>query len=424
MSEEQSKNRLVDLSPSRKEISLEIPSEEVEKEFARVLADYAARVKLPGFRKGHAPKDMVRNLFDHDILHDVYDEVIPRALAGELKTLNLNPVNVPEVRDLKHEHGQPLSCTVTFEVLPEFDLPDYRSVQVPDQPVVVEDAEVEKALEDIRVRAAEYVPVAGRGAADGDYVVAEIHGRDLKSKRFLPVEKAVILAGHADNEAALNEALNGQKPGEERLFRVSHPKEHANKRVAGRDIEYTLKVSEIKEKKVPALGDDLAKSVGDYSGLDDLREKVRKELREARERGARNSTATAVLREIARKISLELPESLVEQETLSVLKRTLSAQGASRVPADAFEGLKAQARAQALEHLTNHLVLEKIARQEGFEVSEEEIQAEIKALAQANRVSEKSLADMLSRENRRDELRETILFRKTVDFLVKSAIIR
>lgn len=424
MSDEQNKNRLVDLGPSRKEIALEIPSDEVEKEYAAVLDDYAGKVKLPGFRQGHAPRDMVRNLFDHDILHDVYDAVIPRVLGAELKALNLNPVNVPEIRDLKHEHGQPLLCTVAFEVLPEFDLPDYRSVQVPDQPVAVDEAEVGKALEDIQARAAEYIPVAGRGVEGGDYVVTEIHGRDLKSKKFLPVEKAVVLAGHADNEAALNEVLKGQRPGEERLFRVSHGKDHANKRVAGRDIEYTLKVSEIKEKKVPALGDEFARSVGDYAGLDDLREKIRKELREARERGARNATASAVLREIAKSISLELPESLVDQEALSGLKRMLSAARASRVPADAFEGLKAQARAQAVEHLTNHLVLEKIARQEGFEVSEEEVQAEVKSLAQANGVSEKYLADMISRENRREEIRETILFRKTVDFLVKNAIIK
>ena len=424
MSDEQNKNRFVDLGPSRKEIALEIPSDEVEKEYAAVLDDYAGKVKLPGFRQGHAPRDMVRNLFDHDILHDVYDAVIPRVLGAELKALNLNPVNVPEIRDLKHEHGQPLLCTVAFEVLPDFDLPDYRSVQVPDQPVAVDEAEVGKALEDIQARAAEYIPVAGRGVEGGDYVVTEIHGRDLKSKKFLPVEKAVVLAGHADNEAALNEVLKGQRPGEERLFRVSHGKDHANKRVAGRDIEYTLKVSEIKEKKVPALGDEFARSVGDYAGLDDLREKIRKELREARERGARNATASAVLREIAKSISLELPESLVDQEALSGLKRMLSAARASRVPADAFEGLKAQARAQAVEHLTNHLVLEKIARQEGFEVSEEEVQAEVKSLAQANGVSEKYLADMISRENRREEIRETILFRKTVDFLVKNAIIK
>ena len=117
MSEQDRKNRLLDHSPSRKEIELEIPSDEVEKEYAKILGDYANRVKLPGFRKGHAPKDMVRNLFDHDILHDVYDELIPRVLGEELKAYNLNPVNVPEIHDLKHDHDQPLRCTVAFEGL-------------------------------------------------------------------------------------------------------------------------------------------------------------------------------------------------------------------------------------------------------------------------------------------------------------------
>jgi trigger factor len=425
MSEQEKKDHFIDLSPSRKEFELEIPAEEVEREYAKVLSDYVNRVKLPGFRKGHAPKDMVRNLFDHDILHDVYDELIPRTLGVELKAHNLNPVNVPEIRDLKHDHGRPLRCTVAFEVLPEFDLPDYRSVQVPEHPATVDDADVAKALEEIQAKAAEYLPVAGRGVEDGDYVVAEIHGKDLKTKRFLPVEKAVVMAGHAENESALNEVLKGQKPGEERSFRVSHGKDHPNKRVAGREVEYVLKVSEIKEKKVPALNDDFARSVGEYAGLDDLKEKLRKELLEARERGARNTTASAVLQEIAKKVSLELPESVVERETLSVLKRMLSsASRQTRIPAEALEGLKAQARRQAVEHLTNHLILEKIARQEGLEATEEEIQEEIRELAKANGVPEKYLADMVAKEERREELRETLLFRKTVDFLVKNAIIR
>jgi len=424
MSEQDKKNRLLDKSPSSKEIELEIPSEEVEREYAKVLCDYAGRVKLPGFRKGHAPKDMVRNLFDHDILHDVYDELIPKVLGEELKAHNLNPVNVPAIHDLRHEHGQPLRCTVAFEVLPDFDLPDYRSVQVPEHPAAVDEAELEKALEQLQARAAEYISVAGRGVADGDYVAAEIHGKDLKTKRFLPVEKAVVLAGHSDNEPALNEAIKGQKPGEERVFLVSHGKDHANKRVAGREIKYTLKVSEIKEKKIPELNDEFAKAAGDYADLNDLREKVRKELLEARERAGRNATASAVLREIAKKVPLELPESVVEHETLSVLKRMLNAVRQPRIPADALEGLKAQARNQAGENLTNHLILEKIARQEGFEVSDEEIQAEIKTLAQANGVPEKYLADMIARENRREEIQETLLFRKTVDFLVKNAIIK
>jgi trigger factor len=413
----------MDISPSRKEIELEIPPEEVLKEYEKILDEYTNRVKLSGFRQGHAPRDMVRGLFDHDIKHDVYDSLIPRVLEEELRGLRLNPVNVPVLRDLKHEEGQPLRCTAAFEVLPDFELPDYRTIQVPGRTSEVGEEDVDKILEDIRTRAAEYVPVEGRGVGDGDYAVVEMQGRDKRTNRLLPVEKAVVLAGHPENEPALNAQIIGMKAGEERAFAVAYPKDHPNRRVAGKDIAYNLKVREVKEKKVPELNDEFARTVGTPEGLKDLREKVRKELVEARDKAGRNETASAVLAEVAKRVSLELPESVVEQETLAVLKRFLSASRDRRISPEALEGLKTQARRQAEDHLKNHLILEKIAKKEGFGVTEEEIQAEIRDLAQANHVSEPYLADMLKREERREELVETLLFRKTVDFLVKTAII-
>ena len=416
-------NRLKDISPSRKEIELEIPPDEVRKEYEKILGEYTGKVKLSGFRKGHAPRDMVRSLFEHDIKHDVYDSLIPRVLEEELRGLRLNPVNVPVLRDLKHEEGQPLRCTAAFEVLPEFELPDYRTIQVPGRTPEVGEEDVDKVLEDIRARAAEYVPVEGRGVGDGDYAVVEMQGRDRRTNRFLPVEKAVVLAGHAENEPALNEKIKGMKVGEEGAFEVLYPKDHPNRRVAGKDIAYNLKVREVKEKKIPELNDEFARTVGTPEGVKNLREKVRKELVEAREKAGRNETAAAVLAEVAKRVSLELPESLVEQESLAILKRFLSASRDRRIAPEALEGLKVQARRQAEDHLKNHLILEKIAKKEGFGVTEEEIQGEIRDLAQANHVSETYLADMLKREDRREELVETLLFRKTVDFLVKTAII-
>src|SRR5512143_2134344 len=340
MDTEKTRGRLIDLSPSRKEIELEIPAEDVAREYDRLLGEYTGRVKIPGFRKGHAPRDMVKNLFDHEIMHDAYDALIPKVLDEELKALRLDPVNVPEIRDLKHEPGQPLRCVAAFEVLPDFELPDYRKVRVTGRTAAVEESEVGKALEDLRAKAAEYVPVDARGVTDGDYAVAEIQGRDVKTKRLLPAEKAVVLAGHADNEPALNEAIRGILPGEERRFHVAYGKDHANRRVAGKEVDYTLKVTEIKEKRVPELSDEFAKSLGDYAGLEDLKARIRKELTESRERANRTATASDVLKEIAKLVNLELPESVVEHETLSVMKRMLSASRQPRVSAEAFEALK------------------------------------------------------------------------------------
>ena len=245
-----------------------------------------------------------------------------------------------------------------------------------------------------------------------------------RTKRLLPVEKAVVLAGHAENEPALNEKIIGMTPGEERSFEVVYPKDHANKRVAGKDIVYSLKVREIKEKKLPGLDDEFAKSLGSPEGLAALRDKVRQELLAARERASQNETASEVLKAIGDKVTLELPESVIEQETLAVLRRLLSAYRDRRIPPEAVESLKAEARNQAVEHLRNHLILEKIAQKEGLTVGEEEVQEEIRSLAKANNVSESVLGEMIRRdEHRREEMVENLLFRKTVDFLMKMAII-
>ncbi len=424
MSAQSRQSRLTDLSPSRKEIGLEIPDEEYRQEYEKVLGEYVAKAKLDGFRKGHAPRERVKALFDHDIAHDVYDSLIPRVLEEELRGLRLNPVGVPVLKDLKHEPGEPLRCTAAIEVLPEFDLPDYRTIQVKKRSTELAKEDVDKAMEEIRSRAAEYVPVEGRGAADGDYAVVEMQGRDKRAKRLLPVEKAVVLAGHAENEPGLNERLRGMTPGEERSFEVSYPKEHHNRRVAGKEIEYSLKLRELKEKKLPALDDEFAKSLGVPDGLLALVAKVRQELQEGRERAARNETASDVLTAIAGKVALELPESVVEEESLAILRRLLQAYGNRPLAPEALEALKAEARRQAVDHLRNHLILEKIARKEGLGVAEEEIQAELRNLSKINNISEAALADMMRRdEHRREELVESLLFRKTVDFLVKTAII-
>jgi trigger factor len=423
MNEPGRQRRLTDLSPSRKEIALEIPDAEVRQEYEKVLGEYAAKAKLDGFRRGHAPREQVRALFDHEIKHDVYDSLIPRVLEEELRALGLNPVNVPVLKDLEHDEGGPLKCTAAFEVLPEFELPDYRAVRIKPKAAEVGEADVDQALADIRDRAAEFVAVEGRGVAEGDYAVVEMQGRDKRTKRLLPVERAVVLAGHADNEPALNEKLEGMTPGEERSFEVAYPKDHPNRRVAGKEIAYSLKVRELKEKKLPGLDDEFAKGLGSPEGLAALREKVCKELQEARERANRNASASEILTGIADKIALELPESLVEQESLAVLRRMLQSAGKRRLSPEALEALKAEARKQAVDHLRNHLIIEKIAKREGFGVAEEEVQAEVRDLARANRVSEAALADMIRRdEHRREELVESLLFRKTVDFLLKTAI--
>jgi trigger factor len=406
---------------SRRELDIEVPADEAAREFEKALDDYASRAKLDGFRRGHAPRDMVKRLFLSEIRESVIESLAPRVLRESLRAEDINPVSTPVIRDVRFKEGEPLSFKAVVEVIPEFDLPPYKKLKVKKPEVKVEDAEVDRALEDLRQKSAEYQPVESRGVADGDYVTIEWKGKDLKTKRFLPTEKILVLAGHPDNEKALNDHLIGVKPQETRRFVVTYPPDHRQKRLAGRDIEYELKVISIKEKKVPEMTDDWAKDLGEFDNLAGLSEKVRRELEKSKQDSARREMGEEIVRQLAEEISLELPESLVEAEAQSLL-RSWAASLRSDMPAPEVEELKQRARDQAGRSIKRGLILRKIAERERIAVTDEDVEAEIKEMAKRNNVPLAQLVAKINEEGRREDVRTALLTRKTIDFLLENAV--
>ncbi len=423
MNHESGADRIRTISPSRREIDLVIPPAVVGGEMETVLAEYAAKAKLAGFRKGKAPRDLVRGMFLDEIRKDAADALVPKAFEEEIKAAGLRPASVPVIRDAHYEDDGTLHAVVVFEVVPEFALSAYTGIRLERREPAVEDTEIEAALEDLRQRAAEYVPAEGRGAADGDYVVVEVQGRDLKTKKAFPLEKAVVLAGHSGNEAFLNENLPGLKPGEEKVVTVTHPANHANKKLAGKNVEYRLKVRSVKEKKLAPLDDDLAKTLGDFPTLDALKDKLRERLLASKRASERNRMASDLLVKISPGVEVELPESLVEEETRAVLKRILSAYPQARLGEEQARGLAAEGRKQAERNIRNNLVLSRIAEKEGIAVTESEVEEEMKRMAEANQVPLARVVETVNREGRRGDIEETLLFGKTIDFLLGQAII-
>lgn len=419
------KSTVTTISPAKKGLDFELEAEEVGSAYEKIIESYARRVKVPGFRAGHAPREMIKRLFPDDLRSALIDELAPRALAESLKTHGLNPATVPVIHDIEFEEQKPLRFKATIEVWPEFDLPEYRKVRVTRVEAKVEDKEIDEALEQLRQKFAEYVPVEDRGVADGDYVVVEWKGRDMAAKRLLPTEKAVVMAGHQENERILNENLLGARPGEEREFQIDHPADHANKKIAGKSILYKMKVQGIKAKKVPEINDDLAKSVGEGDTLAELRERLRQEILRSREKAVRNAMAEEILKTLSGGLKIELPDGLVEKEAESLIRRRFGVPAEEVVKSLAPEALaefQTQTRAQARQSLLNHLLLSRIARQENLSVSEQELTEELKSLAQANRVPMARLRENLEKDDRLDEVRETLLLRKAIDFLVNEAI--
>jgi len=417
------KSNIKILSECKREIELDIEADEVMKEFERIVAQFSSRAKIPGFRPGKAPIDIVKQRFYPEIKESLINSLVPKALSDELKTQNLNPVGMPVVNDLHFKEGQPLHLKAQFEVWPEFSLPEYKKIKVKNKKISVTDKEINESLEELRLRSAQYIPVEGRGVLKDDYVVAELKGKDLRTKKFLPQEKVVILAGHADNDEILNKELIGSIPGEEKNFTLDYDKNHQDKRLAGKKIEYNLKVVSIKEKKLPALDAEFAKGLGEYKSLKDLKEKIKKEIISSKEKATKQDMAEEIIKKISDKLSIELPETLIEQEYMAIMRRLLSSRPQQDLKKEDLEKFKTEGRSKAAQNLKNHLILKKIAEKENLKVSDQEMHQELKEIAKANNVPLAKVVDSVNKEGRREELRSSILFKKTVDFLVEHAII-
>jgi trigger factor len=411
------------LSGSKREIELDVDANEVTKEFNDIIAQFSSRAKIPGFRPGKAPKNIIKQKFYPDLKESLINSIVPKALNREFRANNISPVGMPVVTDFRFKEGEPLHIKAQYEVWPEFDLPDYKKIKVKQKKVDVTPQEIDRSLEDLRERSAEYIPVEGRGVAEGDYVAVELKSKDVNTKRALPMEKGVILAGHQGNEEALNKNLVGLKPGEERTFIIEHDKGHQNKRVAGRTIEYNMKVISIKERKLPKLDDEFAKDLGEFKSLKDLKEKIEKEIISTKEKAVQNELAEEVIQKISDKLNIDLPESVLEQEHLAVMRRLLSAYPQHNPNKEELDRLKTEGKQKAEKNLKSHLILMKIAEKEKIEISDQEFQEELKRIARANSLPLAKVVDSINREGKREELRDSLVLKKTVDFLIENAII-
>jgi trigger factor len=411
------------ISDSKWEIEIEIPASETTEEMKRITAQYSSRAKVRGFRPGKAPEEMIKRMYYPDIKETLISSLVPKALNKELKNKKIIPVGQPTVSDLRFSEGEPLRFKAQIEVWPELHLPEYKNIRVKHRKATISQKELEESLKELRLESAQYVPVTDREVKDGDYVVAEIKGQDTQTKRFLPTEKVVILAGHPDNEQILNQKLLGLKSGDQSQFAIKYKTDHTNKKLAGHEIHYELKIESIKEKMLPEIDDDFAKDLGDYKDLKDLKTQLKDKLLKSKKNAQRREMAEEIIKNIAEKITIELPESVVEHEYSAQLNRHLSGIPQQDLSKIDLESLKKEVRARTVQNIKNHIILNKIAQEEKLTVTEEEMTAEMKALAKSHNVPLARVVESINKEGKEQELRDNLLLKKTVDFLVNSAII-
>jgi trigger factor len=417
----------VEAATCKKELLIEIPADVVRKESDTVTAQYAKSVRIPGFRPGHAPKSLVERRFREDIRSEVVRALLPRFFEDTVKDQKLLVVGRPRFEELKFEEDQPLTCKATFEVFPEFELKDYKGLEIQEETPTLEESEVEKALEELRQNAATFEVVTDRPAQDDDYVTVNYRGQDALAPANGPLEAhdAIVHLGGPGTVAGFTENLRGVRPGEARQFQVTYPEDYPQKSLAGKTLSYHVEVQSIKRKVVPPTDDELAKSVSEFATLAELRAKLQKDLAE----GAKQRVVAAARQKLAEALlaayDFPVPEVLVEAQLDRKLERTVAqllAQGIDpRATEIDWRKIREEARPDAQKEVRTSLILGKIAEAEKLEVSEEEVDEMIRTLARERQEAPAALKTRLTRDGELDRIKSTRRSQKALDIIYRNA---
>ncbi len=411
----------------KRELLIEIPADAVRKESDKVTAQYSRSVRVPGFRPGHAPANVVRQRYREEIKSEVVQTLLPKFFTNAVKDRQLSVVGRPEFEDLKFEDDRPLTCKATFEVLPQFELKDYKGLEVEEEPVAVTEADVVQALEGLRESAATYDVVSDRPAEDGDDVTVSYQGRDLKDPKAEPIvaRETIVHLGTHGTVAAFGANLRGVKPGDMPEFEVSYPDDIRLRKLAGKTISYRVEVHSIKRKVLPPMDDELAKTVSEFSTLDELRVRVRQDVEKLHRRKAENTVRQRLVDELLKRHEFPVPTSMVEEKLNQQMEGALAqlvAQGIDPRSTEVDWGkFREEMRPEAEKAVRASLILDKIAEAEKIEVSEEELDQTLREIAQQRREAPAALKTRLTRDGGLAKLQSSRRSQKALDFVYHNA---
>jgi len=412
-----------ELEACRRQLVVEAPEAEVAAAWEAAYGRVQRQARLPGFRRGKVPRALVRVHFQDEVRRAVAEQLIPEVYRRALREARLDPVEEPEVREVQLEEGQPLRFTAVVEVKPVIPLGRYRGVTVRHTAQPVTDEDVDRALAALRERQATLVTV-NRPARAGDYVVVdyivEPEGAPRREERGYGF---AVGAGRVLPE--MEEAVMGLAAGEAREVTVRFPEEHPREDLRGRTGRLRVRVVEVKEKELPPLDDELARTLGDHPSLEALRAAVRADLAAARAREERHRLEEAVVDALLDTHDFAVPEALVAREVahrVTRIREGLARQGIDpdRVPWDAGT-LAAEVRPAALRAVRRALLLEAIAEREEIAVGDADIEAEIERMARESGRAPQAVRALLQRRGDLEGLRLALREAKVLAFLVAQA---
>lgn len=421
---------MTDTATCKREIELEIPADVAKKATDKVARDLAKVARIPGFRPGKAPIPLIRKRYADDIQGEVLQSLVPEYLEKALDEQKMIPVTRPEVDKVDFKDGEPLKFRAVFEVLPDFELGTYKNLEVKIQMVEAGDAQVDKAIDEMRDRAATFVPAEGRAAQDGDFVLIKLAGTPVGEGEPVEADNIMCHIGAEETLESFTENLRGANPGETKKFRSQYPADYPDPKLAGKTYDFTVEVLAIKVKQLPELNDEFAKEVaGEAAGVtsvEEMKKKIRENLEAAKEDQQKSEAREKILEALVKSHDFPVPEALVQNQMDVRLERTLrqlTAQGIDprQVNVD-WASMRQRQHDRAVDDVKAELLLDKIAGAEKIDATDEEIDKEIEHLAQhQGNESATALRARLTKQGALDRMKAQLRSNKTLEWLYSNA---
>lgn len=384
------KTELVDVSTTRKNLVVEIPAEKVDAELSRVTARYGKAARIPGFRPGKVPSKVIRQRFKGEILQDAAQHLVGHAVEDALTERGLQPLESPDIQNLVVKEGEPLTFTASFDVVPPFEPGDLSTIELRRSMATVEDEAVDQALQRLRDRAARFEPVEGTVLESGQTAVVDLvrHGTDKDGQRGEENRHAgvSIEMGAAGNPPGFDDQVLGMSVGDTRSFTITYPNDYANTDLAGGSVDYTVTLTEIKRRVVPALDDEFAKDLGEFDSLDALKARVRGDLESEATEAAERQVRNDLLKKLAERVPFDVPPSLLDREVDRRLedfaRRLMDQRVDPRTTNIDWAAFREGQREPAADSVKSAMVLDEIARREQITVTDEDLEAELARYAE------------------------------------------
>lgn len=419
------------IDKDRVKLRVEVPADALDKSLAAAYKRWANDIKIPGFRKGKIPRQLIDQRVGPEVIREeALRDALPDFYIEALRSEELEAIAPPEIEVIEFESGSPIVFEATVDIRPEITLPDPASLSVVAPPPEVTDSDIDEQLERLRDRFAELETVS-RDARRGDFVLIDLKGyqhEELVEGASAP--DFLYEVGSRSGPEKLDEELEGSRPGVILKFtdsvHVHNEDEHDHSHME--EISFTVLVKEVKAKKLPLLDDEFAKTVGEFGTLDALKEDLRTKLADVKKSVVQEELRVSVLNALVEASDLEPPEKLVEEEfnhriehfthDLSHAGLTMDDYG-KQVELTELE-IRRDIRAQAGRSVKAELLLEEVAREQSVEVTDEDLGREIAVLAARTQQQPQDIAKNLAETGRVRALAADIMRRKALDYLVEN----